>query len=44
LAFGFSAEGFVPGCDFAGVVEEAGSSVKKVKKGDRVRPDMNTTP
>jgi hypothetical protein len=37
LAFGFSAEGFVPGCDYAGVVQEVGTSVKKVKKGDRVR-------
>jgi len=36
LAFGFSAEGFVPGCDYAGVVQEVGTSVKKVKKGDRV--------
>ena len=36
LEFGFSAEGFVPGCDYAGVVQEIGSSVKKVKKGDRV--------
>ena len=37
LAYGFSNEGFVPDNDYAGIVEEVGSNVKKVKKGDRVR-------
>jgi NADPH:quinone reductase-like Zn-dependent oxidoreductase len=36
IEFGFSNEGFVPGNDYAGVIEEVGSSVTKVKKGDRV--------
>jgi len=36
LEYGFADEGFVPGCDYAGVVQEAGTNVTKVKKGDKV--------
>ena len=36
IEFSFSNEGFVPGNDYAGIIEEVGSSVTKVKKGDRV--------
>jgi hypothetical protein len=36
VEWSFSNEGFIPGCDYAGVVEEVGSNVTKVKKEDRV--------
>jgi NADPH:quinone reductase-like Zn-dependent oxidoreductase len=36
VELGFLDEGFVPGCDYAGIVDEIGNSVKGVKKGDRV--------
>jgi D-arabinose 1-dehydrogenase-like Zn-dependent alcohol dehydrogenase len=39
----FSKEGFVPGCEFAGVVQEIGGNVKKVKKGDRVRLPLDSS-
>lgn len=36
IAGGFSSEGYIPGCELAGVVEEVGSEVTNVNKGDRV--------